>query len=413
VLAVSVLLGGEDHGDAAGDELEALVRSAGGEVRGRVVQKRATPDHATLVGRGKVLEIRDMAAAGGMGTLVFDRNLTPGQVSRLEEATGCEVIDRTELIVSIFARRARTAEARLQVELAGLRYALPRMAGRWAHLSRLGGGIGTRGPGESQLEMDRRRARARIRRLEDEIERLEKRTAVKRRRSGTLFRVALAGYTNTGKSTLLNRICNAGVLSEDRLFATLDTTTRRLAGQTGIVLSDTVGFIERLPEELVASFHSTLSVVTEADLVILVGDASSPRREEQSRAVGETLARIGAGGVPTLQVWNKVDLLRGGGVPPDGIGVSARTGEGLDELVSRVVGSRDSGLSWFDLELESPDEGRLSWLWDNCVVRRSERAGTALRMTCGTVCPMDSVRERLSSMGGSWSLSPLGAEGDG
>ncbi len=404
-------LGSDRASPGAAAELEALISSAGGEMVAITGQHRRTADPATLVGRGKAEEIRALAAAHSVDMVVFDRNLSPAQVSRLEEATGCKVIDRTELIMAIFARQARTSEARLQIELAMLKYALPRLSGMWHHFSRLGGGIGTRGPGETQLEVDRRRARRRIRLLEDELEKISNRRELRDRRRGGSFRVALTGYTNTGKSTLLNRMCGSSVHSEDRLFATLDSTTRRIdAGRSsgGMVLSDTVGFVERLPEHLVASFRSTLSVVREADLLLVVGDASSPWRDIQLESVRETLERIGAGGIERITVWNKIDLVPPGGRPAGGICVSALTGEGVGDLEVLVRDRRDSSLDWFDLVLADPDERLVNWLYENCVVREAVRSENGASFRAGSRGGAGGIIRRLQDLDpGSWSVAPL------
>lgn len=406
-LAVSVTLGDETPSPGASDELASLVHTAGGRVIGFVTQNRSVPDHATFVGKGKLEEIKASAHAGGASSIVFDHNLAPAQVSRLEEATECKVLDRTELILSIFAGQARTAEAKLQVELAQLKYALPRLTGMWHHFSRLGGGIGTRGPGETQLEVDRRKARARIRLLEKELEKIAgRRDRLSGRRTGA-FSVALAGYTNTGKSTLLNRICGSEAYSADRLFATLDSTTRRLdrGGAGSVVFSDTVGFIERLPEGLVASFYSTLSVVRDADLVLVVGDASHPCRDVQNEAVRSTLERIGAGSVPRLMVWNKVDIADPGSLPSGGLLVSALTGRGVDELLAAVEDERRSRLDWFYLRLRVSD-GRLeNWIHENCVIGSFERTPDGVDVTAGALHGFDSVIGRLAGIDSSrWTI---------
>ncbi|MDM7993929.1 MAG: GTPase HflX [Candidatus Fermentibacter sp.] len=399
-LAVAVTLGNETPSPGAPEELASLVHTAGGRVVGFVTQNRPVPDHATFVGKGKLEEIKAAAQAGGVSSIVFDHNLSPAQVSRLEEATECKVLDRTELIMSIFAGQARTAEAKLQVELAQLKYALPRLSGMWHHFSRLGGGIGTRGPGETQLEVDRRKARTRIRLLEKELEKIAGRRDRLAGRRSEAFSVALAGYTNTGKSTLLNRICGSGAYSADRLFATLDSTTRRLyrGGAGSVVFSDTVGFIERLPEGLVASFYSTLAVVRDADLVLVVGDASHPCRDVQNEAVKSTLERIGAGSVPRLMVWNKIDIADPGSLPSGGLLVSALTGRGVDELLSAVEEERRSRLEWFTLRLLVRD-GRLeNWIHENCVIGSFESTPEGVEITAGALHGFDSVVGRLSGI---------------
>lgn len=328
-------------------------------------------------------------------------------MSRLEEATGCKVIDRTELIMTIFADHARTAEAKLQIELAQLRYALPRLSGMWHHLSRLGGGIGTRGPGETQLEVDRRRARKRISMLEERMKRIEHRRVLRDERRRDVYRVVLTGYTNVGKSTLMNALCGADVRVEDRLFATLDTTTRKLGDLPGgaVVLSDTVGFIDRLPEQLVASFRSTLAVVREADLLLLVGDLSSPWRFEQMESVRSTLDDLGAGDIPRVTVWNKADLA--GETPVEGLAVSALEGIGIDSLIRIIREARDSVLEWFDLRMESPGGAVVNWLFENCSVRSRTLLGGSTRIVAGAYRGRDAVRARMERESFSWHLEAI------
>lgn len=407
VITVLVSIGQESTAPGADEEMRALVSSAGGEVADSLQQHRSSPDPATFVGSGKVEEIRRAAAAAGAETLVFDHNLTPGQVSRLEEATGCKVIDRTELIMTIFADHARTAEAKLQIELAQLRYALPRLSGMWHHLSRLGGGIGTRGPGETQLEVDRRRARKRISMLEERMKRIEHRRVLRDERRRDVYRVVLTGYTNVGKSTLMNALCGADVRVEDRLFATLDTTTRKLGDLPGgaVVLSDTVGFIDRLPEQLVASFRSTLAVVREADLLLLVGDLSSPWRFEQMESVRSTLDDLGAGDIPRVTVWNKADLA--GETPVEGLAVSALEGIGIDSLIRIIREARDSVLEWFDLRMESPGGAVVNWLFENCSVRSRTLLGGSTRIVAGAYRGRDAVRARMERESFSWHLEAI------
>ncbi len=407
VITVLVSIGPESSAPGAADEMKSLVASAGGEVAASLSQHRTSPDPATFVGSGKVEELKRAAASAGAATLVFDHNLTPGQVARLEEATGCKVIDRTELIMTIFADHARTAEAKLQIELAQLRYALPRLSGMWHHLSRLGGGIGTRGPGETQLEVDRRRARRRIAALEDRMQHIEERRALRDERRRDIYRVVLTGYTNVGKSTLMNALCGAGVRVENKLFATLDTTTRKLGDFPGgtVVLSDTVGFIDRLPEQLVASFRSTLAVVREADLLLLVGDLSSPWRLEQMESVRRTLEDLGAGGIPRVTVWNKADLAVE--TPVEGLAVSALGGIGIDSLVHIIRGARDSVLEWFDLWMEKPGGSALNWLFENCSVRCRTVLGGSTRIVAGAYRGRDAVRTRMERESFPWRLEAI------
>jgi GTPase len=326
-------------------ELQELAISAGARVAGSVLQRSPEPDPATLIGRGKVHEVRARCQAAGADVVIFDHDLTPTQLRNLEQALELKVIDRTQLILDIFARRARSREGQLQVELAQLNYLLPRLSGRGPMLSNLGAGIGTRGPGEQQLEYDRRRIRARIRTLRQAIERVRSHRALHRahRRDHHFLTVALVGYTNAGKSTLFNQLTAAHVATSSRLFATLDPTVRALPleSRQGVLLSDTVGFICKLPTHLVAAFRATLEELEEASLLLHVTDASDLRNGSQDAAVESMLETLGVASTPRLHVWNKVDLLDEVGrqrlvTGPCGVAVSAHTGEGLDVLRQRI-----------------------------------------------------------------------------
>jgi GTPase len=334
--------------DASLDELERLVETAGAEVAERVLQRRERPDPATYLGKGKVEALREICLAVDADTVVFDDDLTPAQQRNLEQILGRTAIDRTAVILDIFAQNARTPEGRSQVELALLRYRLPRLRGRARALSQQAGGIGTRGPGETILEVDRRRLLQRMGRLEAELRRLDRTRRTQRRgRNRSRHRsVSLVGYTNAGKSTLLNRLCGAEVLVEDRLFSTLDPRTRQLelAGGETVLVTDTVGFVRKLPHQVVEAFRSTLEVVRESDLLLHVVDGSAPDPEGQIDAVRTVLAEIGAADLPELMVVNKADALPGS--DRDGtevrkliethkgaVLVSAATGEGIESLL--------------------------------------------------------------------------------
>ena len=344
---VAVLPPGAD-GDHELDELRELLRTAGVEPVGELVQRRPAPDPRTYVGKGKLRELREAVAAARAESVIVDDDLDPSQQRRLEDALELRVVDRTQLILDIFAQHAVTAEGKLQVELAQLEYNLPRMRGMWRHLERLGGGIGTRGPGESQLETDRRLARRRVSLLKGKLKQLERRreTQRKSRRAAATPVVALAGYTNAGKSTLLNALTNADVSVNDRLFETLDPTTRAFEedGRRYLV-TDTVGFIRRLPHQLVQGFAATLEETLLADLVVHVADASAPddRLEETIGAVESVLTGIGAGELPLELVLNKIDAVdplrrrRLANHYPGSVQISALTGEGLEELRGRIA----------------------------------------------------------------------------
>jgi GTP-binding protein HflX len=322
--------------------LADLARSAGAEVLEQVIQARQSAEAATLIGSGKIQEVRGLAQGLDADLVLFDQELTPVQQRNLERALGARVIDRTQLILDIFARRARTREGQLQVELAQLNYLLPRLTGRGVEMSRLGGGIGTRGPGETQLETDRRRIGRRIRHIREQLEKVRRTRARHRsQRVGVpISTVALAGYTNAGKSTLFNALTSAAVLESSRLFATLDPTLRALdlPSRRRVLLSDTVGFIRGLPTTLVEAFRATLEEVCEAALILLVVDIANPHRREQAEQVEKVLAEIGAQDKPRLVVLNKVDLVdraeRDAALASAGpaVAVSAKTGEGLEEL---------------------------------------------------------------------------------
>ena len=326
-------------------ELRELSESAGAVVAGEMLQRRSRPDAATLIGSGKVEELQGALASTGAELAIFDHELTPSQQRNLERALDVRVIDRTQLILDIFARHARTREGQLQVELAQLEYMLPRLAGRGAQMSQLGGGIGTRGPGETQLETDRRKIYRRIRHVKEQLENVRRIRGQQRQRreSAPIATVALVGYTNAGKSTLFNALTKAKVLESSRMFETLDPTLRqlKLPSRREVLLSDTVGFIRNLPHTLVSAFRATLEEVQRASLLIEVSDATSPAVVEQEAQVEEVLRELEANSKPRLHVMNKIDLLdeiqRESLIDTDSvIHVSAQKGDGLDKLLARI-----------------------------------------------------------------------------
>ncbi len=330
-------------------ELEELAQSAGAKIAGSLLQVRDTLDPATLVGRGKLEEIRAEAQMRHVPLVIVDHDLTPVQLRNMEKGIGCRVIDRTQLILDIFACHARSREGQLQVELAQLNYLLPRLTGRGEELSRLGGGIGTRGPGEQKLETDRRRIRDRVRKIQQSIETVRRQRTTRRRarQAVPLGMIALVGYTNAGKSTLFNALTRASVLTSPQMFATLDPTIRavRLPSHRRVLLSDTVGFLRDLPHDLVAAFRATLEEVQEASLILHVTDISNPHHAEQDAEVMKVLSELGVEGRPCLHVLNKVDLLpkeemealtRANGRAEQTVFTSAVTGAGLESLLAKI-----------------------------------------------------------------------------
>lgn len=290
-------------------ELAFLAETAGAETVKTFMQKLPKPDSKTFVGKGKLEEIATYAKAKNIDLIIFDDELTGSQINNIEQVTGVKVIDRSDLILDIFARRAKTAQAKVQVELAQYQYILPRLRGMWKHLERLGGGIGTRGPGETEIETDRRIIKDKISLLRKRLAEIDKQSVTQRKERGTYVRVALVGYTNVGKSTLMTLLSKSEVFAENKLFATLDTTTRKIVyEQTPFLLSDTVGFIRKLPHHLVESFKSTLDEVREADCLLHVVDISHPSYEDQMGVVNKTLQEIGAFDKPVLTIFNKMDL---------------------------------------------------------------------------------------------------------
>lgn len=335
---------GEYDCDISLDELGELAETAGAEVVGRMSQKRDKPDSGTFLGSGRLEELGDFCKNNEVDLVIADSELAPAQLRNIEKATDVRVIDRTTLILDIFAERARSNEGKLQVELAQLRYSLPRLMGQGTKLSRLGGGIGTRGPGETKLESDRRHIRRRIKALEDEFDALEKRRSLARarREKDGVETVVIVGYTNAGKSTLMNTLTEAGVLAQDKLFATLDPTSRALVLPDGrrVMLIDTVGFIRRLPHHLVEAFKSTLEEAVCAKVILNVCDASDPECAEHLKVTNDLLEELGCSGKPIIPVFNKCDLPQADEAAmrlPGAVNISALEGKGLDELLDAVA----------------------------------------------------------------------------
>lgn len=353
------------------DEISGLARSAGTEVVGGVHQRRETPDPKTFLGKGKVAELKQMVEMHSADVVIFDNNLSPSQTRNLEKETGTKVVDRTELILDIFASSARTRESRLAVELAQLEYSLPRLKRLWTHLSRQSMGVGMRGPGEKQLEVDRRLVEKRIHELKVDLQKVEKRKEREVAGRRDYLTVSLVGYTNAGKSTLMNTLTNADVEAVDKLFATLDTRTRRwtLPSWGPVLLSDTVGFIRDLPHNLVASFRATLEEAREADLLLHVADASNPAVFDQISAVYGVLHELGIDEKQTLLVVNKIDVPgaaeRMQAVQnryPDCVAISARSGTDLDKLSSRVSAALSEGFVTLSIRLDVSDGRTMAWL---------------------------------------------------
>ena len=358
------------------EELEALLETAGGFCTAKVLQNRHTPDAHSFIGEGKAQEVRMLAEATESTMVIFDNELSPGNIRALEEIIGVPVLDRSALILDIFAQRAKTREGRLQVELAQNKYLLPRLSGMGTSLSRQGGGIGTRGPGETKLETDRRIIRERINRLEAELEQVRQVRGVQRERriKNSIPVVAIVGYTNAGKSTLLNKLTGAGIPANNRLFDTLDTTSRQLtvSDNLDVVLSDTVGFIAKLPHHLVNAFHATLEELEYADLLLHVIDSADPNREEHIAVVDKLIAQLAKPGTPVLRCYNKSDLVSPEDIPTgdDVVAISAANGTGCAALLAAIERALERARHHVMLCLPYSMGGQVETLHDNAQVLR-------------------------------------------
>ena len=366
------------------EELEALLETAGGFCTGKVLQNRHTPDSHSFIGEGKAQEVKMLVEVTESTMVVFDNELSPGNIRALEEIIGVTVLDRSALILDIFAQRAKTKEGRLQVELAQYQYLLPRLSGMGKSLSRQGGGIGTRGPGETKLESDRRHIRERINRLKDELEQVRQVRSVQRERrmKNSVPVVAIVGYTNAGKSTLLNQLTDAGIPANNRLFDTLDTTSRQLtvSDNLDVILSDTVGFIAKLPHHLVDAFRATLEELEYADLLLHVIDSADPNREEHIEVVDRLIAKLAKPGTQVLRCYNKADLVEATDIPigEDVVRISAKHGYGMQELLAAI--ERTLGPSRHHIEVTLPYSmgGMLETLHNNAQVLSTDYTGEGI-----------------------------------
>ncbi len=360
------------------EELDDLLETAGGFCTGKILQNRHAPDPHSFIGEGKALEVKMLVEATESTMVIFDNELSPGNIRALEEIIGVTVLDRSALILDIFAQRAKTKEGRLQVELAQYQYLLPRLSGMGKSLSRQGGGIGTRGPGETKLETDRRHIRERINRLEEELEQVRKVRSVQRERrmKNSVPVVAIVGYTNAGKSTLLNQLTGAGIPANNRLFDTLDTTSRQLtvSDNLDVILSDTVGFISKLPHHLVNAFHATLEELEYADLLLHVIDASDPNLEKHIAVVEKLIAQLAKPGVPVLKCYNKADLVYSEDIPVgrDVVAISAKRGYNMDGLLRAIEEALGASRHHVVVRLPYSMGGMVETLHDGAQVKNVE-----------------------------------------
>ena len=368
------------------EELEALLETAGGFCTGKILQNRHAPDAHSFIGEGKAQEVRMLIEFTEATMAVFDNELSPGHIRALEEILGVTVLDRSALILDIFAQRAKTKEGRLQVELAQYKYLLPRLSGMGKSLSRQGGGIGTRGPGETKLESDKRHIRERISRLEHELEQVRQVRGVQRERrmKNSVPVVAIVGYTNAGKSTLLNKLTGAGIPANNRLFDTLDTTSRQLtvSDNLDVVLSDTVGFIAKLPHHLVNAFRATLEELEYADLLLHVIDSSDPNREEHIAVVDSLITKLAKPGTKVLRCYNKADLVEASDIPigEDVVKMSAATGMGMDELLKAIENALGHSRHHITVLLPYSMGGMLETLHQNAQVLNTEYTGDGIEV---------------------------------
>ena len=387
-LSSPVLKKEENADEDTMEELSALVETAGGETVGIVLQNRPSPDPRTFIGEGKVAEVQLYCENTGATMVIFDNDLSPSQMRVLTELLGVQVLDRCGLILDIFAQRAKTKEGRLQVELAQYQYLLPRLTGMWTHLERQAGTsgkgpIGSKGPGETQLETDRRHIRRKIDKLREDLEEVRRVRATQRQRrqKNEIPVVAIVGYTNAGKSTLLNHLTGAGIPANNRLFDTLDTTSRLLtvSDTLDVVISDTVGFIRKLPHQLVEAFKATLEELEYADLLLHVIDVSNPEWQQQAAVVENLIRELGAGELPRIDVFNKSDRLPAGEIMPHGqdiCSISARTGEGVDKLLEMIASRLDSGSRRVELRIPYDKGGLLDQLYREAKVESVEYGET-------------------------------------